>query len=352
MSCETMNESRFVPDFYLLAPHGVGALSFWYYLCWLGCPASLYPGVYKDGKIDPLKFPVPKTPVSYARGITVERFFLGKRLEYHAPKAIQLIRDPVDQITTVLNAGIANLVNGKRNANMQSLSPSTRLGHILVVFQMSLAFSSMRRCIQAPDSCLFIDTSDIQAENCADTLHRVAEYLGGRWHPALDAICRTPYNTFSSRRLWTWQPPKSFRSGFLARSIQNISIFPTKIHDFCANTWAPARVLDVFTHNGEEYTLSVPAQDFHEEGYLPEELAWTEARRDCARIMIDIMAARQEAEERVYRQYAMTPDDTIALIRSNPRFHTRFMRMMEHEISLPLREVPEKVERWTHFHAL
>ena len=352
MRYDDIDESQFTPDFYFLGTHGTGSLSFLYYLSWIGCPSSNNESDYTDGKKSPIFFPVPKTSSIFARGISVDRFFLDKPLDYYAAKVIQLIRDPVDLLTSFTNWKISNAVMCGRspiNINeVEILNNSTRLDYIISNFILTIMFTSMRKCINSCKSALVIDTSELFPDKCKTTMHNVAKYLGGRYHNILDTICQISYNSFSNR-IWIWQQPKCF---ICDQYLSDIKVYPTKLHDSFANHWQRAKILDIFMHNGEEYTVSMPDKVFYEIEKVPNKNIWNEKKRECMRDSIDILLAHHELSERLYKKYAVTTEDIIALIRSNPRFHTRFMRLMEHEISLPLKEAPDKVEHWTHFHAL
>lgn len=353
MCYEEFTDSKFIPDFYFIAPHGTGALSFLYYIVYLGCPSSNHESDYKDGKKTPIFYPVPKTLSISARGLSLDRFFLGKHLNYGAKKVIQLIRDPVEIITSVINWYISSAVccGTTHGINIKILNNYSKIEFIMSFFNIMCMFTSMRNCIDYKNSTLFIDTSEICAEHIKNTMFNVSNYLNTKYNSILDIICQISYNSFSNR-IWKWQPIKNFIGGQIGSYIGNISIYPTVLHDFHANYWSRAKIIDVFIHKDEEYTVSMPEKYFYERGKITRENIWDNSKRESMYTALDIWMAQKEVAEQLYKKYAMTPEETIALICSNPRFHSRFMRLMEHEISLPLKEVPQKVERWTHFHSL
>lgn len=354
---------RLNPDFYLISPHGAGRNSFLYYLPWLGTPASNASGLRMCGKTILVSFPTPKTETRQALGLQVDHYFYGKPLCYGKAnqKVIQLTRDPVELLAHHINYGIHSIATcgWDDTANLKSLMviPKDLLedyGRMNV-----LMFTSMHgRVITSSQDTLWIDSTDLSAKICPTTMRRVATFLGVPYNEKLDHLCCVAYNSVQNR-LWAYQPGKwltvmggEWRPGHFGDYVTDIKAFPSFLHDFHANHHWRAHVLDVFEHSDQEYTVSMPEWVF---SHLPDSVqhrAWGSVARAAMIKAIDIRLAQHEFFMTLYRKYAVTPDDVIAMIRSDPAFHSRFMKIMEHEISLPAKEAPHIVERWKNFHRL
>ena len=338
------------PGFFLLCPHGVGTLSFTYYLTLIGAPSSFFMPFYKDGKIVNPDYPVQKSTI-YIRGISCDRVLLDyKPLSYgnNQQKIIQLIRDPIDQLTSCINFNIAASIYGDR---IPAVTKNSILEFMNIRFHTTCMFTSMTKSVSSHSDIFYIDTKDISgAQNCQKTMCNVSEYLTIPHIQVDDGLYNISYNSFKNRLWFQLQKQKKVDNGHINHVLSKILIFPSELHDFAANTWYRSHILDVFSYNNEEYIVSLPESYFNEiDSKKP---IWDENKREGTKKYLDIFLAQKELCEQLYRKYVMTWEDLVSLIRSEPRFRSRFLRLMEREISLPLKNVPEKVEQWTHFHSL
>lgn len=348
-------KNDFTPDFYFVSSHGVGALSFMYYLSLIGAPTSNMMGTYANGKKSPLKYPVDKTQTIYARGISVDRaLFDSAPLTYgnDKQKIIQLIRDPVDILTSIYNMQISRLAFGE-GINFNLLNKGDIIKFFTQALNITIMFSSMRNSISSKEKALVLNTSDISGSCCQETIKIVKQYLSIDKDIDLKHISNfeIAYNSFPNR-CWMWQKPKRFIIGPEETDIGGFYIFPASLHDYCANYFSCAHVIDIFTYENDEYVVSIPECDYCEINKITPSSFWDEHKREAMKKVIDIWFEHIDTTRKIYNKYCITWENTINIIRSNSRFYNKFMKLMKHEISMPMTEVPKKVESWKHFHSL
>ena len=343
------------PGFFLLCPHGVGTHSFIYYLNLIGAPSSSFLALYEDGKLINPVYPVQKSTI-YIRGIPCSHILLDSPpLTYgnNQQKIIQLVRDPIDQLVSYINWLISDSIVRINNSIFGNviLSKNLILKCIKQSFYMTCMFTSIRNSIVSNSDVFYVDTNDISTlQNLKKTMCNISKYLNIPHVHVEDKLYNISYNSFKNR-LWLYQKKNVFFGNFYTSPcIRQLPIFPSLIHDFAANTWYRSHILDMFSYNNEEYIVSLPESYFNE--IDSKKTIWDENKREETKKYLDIFLAQKELCEQLYRKYVMTWEDLVSLIRSEPRFRSRFLRLMEREISLPLKNVPEKVEQWTHFHSL
>lgn len=352
----TMKNENFSPDYYLLTPHGVGALSFSYYLALIGAPcADVNGSVYKNGKKIPLCYPNQKSTNIYELGVSCDRVFLNSQpLSYgnNTQYIIQLIRDPIEQITSIMNWFIADNVFG-RGTNYIVLDYAQKLNFISTYIPMSCMYSSLRASIKSSSNTFYVDTSDLKPDTCINSMENIAKYLNIPFVYESKKPFEISYNSFENRA-WLYQNSKSIAITVSDGDeyIGGIRVLPEHLYDYGANFWTYSHILGNFSYNDHNYIVSMLTSDYYRRGDISKNKLWNNNYIDAVKISIDIFLAHREIASLLYKKLAMTPEKTIALIRSKPRFYSRFMRTMERELSIVKREAPEKVENWRYFNSL
>lgn len=54
----------------------------------------------------------------------------------------------------------------------------------------------------------------------------------------------------------------------------------------------------------------------------------------------------------IYNNHKISWNGAVAAIKSDNSFHRRFMKFMEYQLNHLIREAPDMVEQWQHFHYL
>lgn len=346
---------NFIPNFFLVAPHGVGTLSFIYYLTNIGLLASLEApycySEYMNGQISKLSFPVNKTEKINGRGFTYSNIITNfKLLKFDTPEAkvIQVIRDPIDQLTSLINFFIANCANGY-GRNFTVLNRKLHIEFIKNFITWSCMYRSLFNCVNNYREIFYIDTQEIIGKNCIHTIKRVADFFDINDFNDKDSIYNTSYNSFENR-LWLYQSYKSLCL-FPSTCIQGIKIIPSYLYDYGANHLEKSYILDEFSYLGENYTIWMPYNtylsiDKNKNNFFDIE------KRDAIKTVIDIFLEHKKVSERYYNKYKISWQDTISTIKSNNKFYTRFMKLMDYELHIVKNDAPQKVETWHHFNSL
>lgn len=344
----------FNPDFYLVSPHSVGTLSTLYYLSLLGAPATQLKGTYEGGEKYPLTFPIQKSEYIYARGISCDRVLLDSRpLTYGSKnqKVIQLLRDPIDQLTSLINWFIYDSVQ-PTGCCCDITNCNSKLKFINYWLTLSVMPRSLRASVNTDSQTLYIGFNDLLADECEKTLCRICKYLNIPINIDQRIInkCKIPYNS-SKNRCWAYSPKRAFTTS-ADRGAVLVSVYPSLVHDYYANYWQVAHPIDMFEYNGTEYTVSIDEKQLYSaDGFLMNGF-WDEEKRYAIKKSLDKFYTYNNVVEKLYNEQSMSWTDTIDTIRSNPKFRSRFLKLMDYEISPLIKEVPDIVNSWDHFHSL
>lgn len=254
-------------------------------------------------------------------------------------KIIQIICDPIDEFVSYINKKISDSIFGY---TLPLANKNSILEFMTKTLQTACMFTSIRNSVASYSDIFYIDTKDISGvKNCQKTMYNVSQYLSIQHVHVEDKLYSFSYNSFKNRLWLSFQEKKHVIGEHIDQYISQISILHSEIHDFGVNTWHKAHILDVLLYNNKEYIISLPESEFGK--INSKKTIWSKNKIENTKKYLDIFLAHKEFLKRLYRKYVMTWEELVSLIRSEPRFRSRFLRLMEHEISLPLKNVPEKV---------
>lgn len=345
--------SSFIPDFYLLAGHGCGRMSFLYYLSLIGAPSSrnMRAIINKSPKIG---FPIAKTINIYRRGITCDR-----ALQEIGPisfgdckqKIIQIIRDPIDQLTSFINYCILNSICASPIWQFDVLLDNGKISIIKKYIHAICYFASLRKMVQSTNRTLYIDTNELHKYAIYDTMKAIQKFL---ILPNSD-LSTLPFDVSSGsadNMIWGYQQQLGISIDSAWNDIKNIAIFPERIHDIYVNNWKRSFILDIIEYNNEKYIVSIPEHLYYQRGAITRSGIWDDEKKESLKRVIDIFLNKIEFYKTLYSKYSITWEDMIRIIRNNSSFLSEFANIMKEETSLIRKDAPKKLEAWTHFNSL
>lgn len=344
----------FSPDFYLVAPHGTGALSISYYLSLIGVPVTQHKGLYIDGKKSPINYPIQKSEYIYARGISCDRALLDLHpLTYgdKKQKVIQLLRDPIDQLTSLINWFVYDSIQPTGSC-CEIFDNNSKIKLINSWLTLTVMSQSLRRSVNTKYKTLYIDFKDILPDECEKTIANICNYLNIplNINQYITNKFKIPYNSFKNR-CWAYSTKKAFTVS-ADIGIISVSVFPSQINDYFANYWNISHVIDVFEYNGVEYIVSIPEQQFYNRYDFFVMGLYKDYKRNAIKNSLDKFFSYNNIVEKLYKEQSMSWMDTLELIRSKPKFRSRFLKLMDYENSSLIKEVPDVVNSWVHFNSL
>lgn len=347
---QTVHGENFEPDFFLLAPHGVGTLSLIYYLSHLGLLASLSPydlDVYKDGKLITARFPLMKSDTLHGLGITYDRIIpdikpLRTSQRIHV---VQIVRDPVDQLTSLINFFIAECICG-RESKVPFLNKNLLLECINYSIGLSCSYASLLNQIDGECEVLYLETNDISGQRCIDSLNTIANFFDITYSIDDEQIFSIPYNSFENR-IWSYQTAKRL---CFPHDLKEIKVFPAYLHDYATNQIEKTCILDRFIYNEYEYVVTIPISAYSKNSI--DSLLFDDETREAMKRYIDIFIAQINTYSMLYNTHKISWHEVVAAIKADTSFHRRFMKFMEYQLNHLITEVPDMVEQWHHFHCL
>lgn len=342
------NGNRFVPDFYLVGSHGCGRLSLSYYLSWLG---ALVSGEFNlEPTENNIRFPVPKNPQTYRYGLTVE-FISGDfqpiGRENERP-VIWMVRDPIKMLTSLYNYFLGDVVFGKGN-------PEVLLDRPLIPFfashiAFSTLYSTLKNITNSTATPFVLQTEDLFADKCIHTLKNITEYLNIPFSDAVCDVANISFNSFDNR-IWSRQPAKQFPLNVVFYRIPYYTA-PDKIFDFWFNQWEPAKILSSFEYKSKTFTIGMPLQAYNSfSDWIPHN--YFDAEKIAAlKKYLEIWQMHCDLTRQLYRQYSISAEEALDAINANQKFKSRFLKLMDKELSGFASEYPHIVRDWEYFNRL
>lgn len=345
----------FSPDFYYLCGHGTGAASLVYFFNLLGFPVTLWTG-FDDGKALSVKYPATLHDGSGLKGLTVDRVIKGTRLSYgdNSQKVIQSIRDPIDTIVSSMNYyfGVSCCQFNGFTTDLSCFNTELLFNHIKEWLNFSCCFTSTYNGIQVNHNKIFyMEFNDILADTLHASLVDLCKFLEVS-SPTLSTDefkekCKYKYNSFINR-LWLYQKSCFCGNPQKGMILADIEITPKFLYEYGRNTWFTSTIIDEVKHNDIEYVLSIR----NDLGGSSNAKSWNKQKRECIKKIIDIRLKKFELSLELYKKYAMTSEKLIELLRTRQKFYDNLRKKLEYEISMPLKYVPKKVQRWKNFHSM
>lgn len=339
----------FIPDFYLLCSHGVDMWTFSYLLGRLGFPASVDPCSIKNGKFTNINFPEWQAKDVILRGATIDYYFLGSPLIYGDIKTIQIVRDPVDALTTYINWHIARGLYGKY-INLPVFNDDTCLEFFINNFFMLVMYSSMWKCLGSNIKPHLIDMSDLLGCKCKSALGKAIKYLvgdGNLVNTIQDEIYEIPYNSLENR-IWKYQRGKYFM-GKNCKYIGGFVFYPSFLHEYYSYL-EKKKIFDHFMHENKSYTISAPETICFTLSEIND--LKSNSFTDNFKRALEIFLMHKKNADKLYKKYVFTPDKTISIFRSKPKTYTWIKKLLDFEMRIPIQEIPKKVENWKNYHKL
>lgn len=343
---------NFKPDFYFLTSHGTGMWSSWYLLKCLGFPVSInlpIPMPLNNGRLTDIRFPGGQADDVLMRGLTIDHCNTQSALSYGDIKTIQTVRDPIDAMTSYLNAGIGNGVYNN-DINLGAFNLKTYLDFLWKESFYVVRYTSLRKCANTHAKALMIDCSDLNTQRCKTTFAKVVHYLSEKTESEIlvpDEIFKIRYNSLENR-IWRYQNG-IYLMGINKEYIGPFHIFPSFLHDYYAY-YNKKIIIDQFVYNNISYIISI--QESTNEILSTMKKFDSSLYRKNFENAIDIFLSFKEISDNLYKKYSFTPEKTIDLIRSNPTMRSRFLKLLDYEMSVCIKEIPEKVENWKNYHSL
>lgn len=348
------------PDFYLLCGHGGRDNSLIHYLNLMGFPTtSSRRGEYKNGRQINSVYPHKKSKYRFGYGITLNRVLNDTPLSYgtRCQKVIQLIRDPVDALVSWINWHIACAIFPHPNyaVELSCFNEVMIPKFVNEWLDWTGKFTSLRASVDTKSNeTLFIDVSELNVDCCLDILKEIHALLSPLPFTPSEELIKAVKIDFDSIENCTWhyQPFKGVGENLFFPAVRLISVVPLPLHDFFRNTWEEAHCLDVVEVNNCNYMVSVPKSYFMGSFNPRGKKIWNRLHREALKEVLEIHLAHRELSMELYKQNAYTPERLIEIFKSRPHAHKKFMEVMEKEVSLPLKTVPHKIEKWRNFHKL
>lgn len=346
-----MSETEeFIPDFYMLGGHACGRLALSYFLSWFGAVVNGECSLYSENARK--NFIRCKTDRIYARGMTID--ILGNKpisTDEKQPNTpiVWITRDPIDIMISFYNWNLADACFGKNNS--LSLLESEFLPITIQHLPVLSLYDSFRKSVPSRAEPFVLDIEDINAENAMSSLRKIASYLDVPFNEKVSAVASIRFNTFANR-IWALQPAKRFPYSVFSY-LEPVFIIPPKLFDFHFNAWRGSQhIIDEFSYLGNDYLVFLPEKSYERcSSFLPEGFFDEKKRESCKR-WLDVWMAHCEVTTRLYEERKMTPEKALEIMRSTPRFRSRFLRLMERETRVFGAKYPHLVEKWFHFHQL
>lgn len=343
---DARNGNIFVPDFYLVGGHGCGRLSLSYYLSWLGAPVS--PERNPEPTKDTIHLPVLKNPETYLYGLTVE--YLSNTLptpghENDSP-VIWLVRDPVKMLASLYNYFVGDAVFGKGTPEI--LQDNYLLPFFINHLSFCALYSTLKKITRSRARPFVLQTEDLLADTCVNTLKSISEYLAIPFSSAVCDIANISFNSFENR-LWARQPAKKFPINILYYIQPGYYFAPDKIFDFWYNQWSPAKILSSFELEGQNFTIGMPLDQYVLfKNYIPNNY-FDAGKISGIKKSIGIWLEHCKVTKNLYGKYSITAEMALDAINSNQKFKSRFLHFMDRELNDFASEYPEIVGKWEYF---
>lgn len=346
----------FIPDFYYLCGHGTGAATLSYFFNILGVPVSTWTG-FNEGKALCVRYPEVLPQNQYLWGLTVDRVVEGEPVTYGdcSQKVIQSIRDPIDTIVSSMNyyVGVSCCQFKGFATDLGCFTPDLLFNHIKEWLNFSCCFTSTYKGISVyHDQVYYLEFNDILQDTLCMSLMDVCRFLEIPSQVIETDIfkekCTHKYNSFINR-LWLYQNSCFCGNPQNNLILADIDITPKYLYEYGRNTWNSSVVIDELGYDNIDYILSIPKEKWKS---LNRADSWNKQKRESIKKIISIRLKKFELSLQLYKKYAMTPEKMIDILRTRPKFYDKLRKKLEYEISIPLKYVPQKVERWKNFHSL
>lgn len=343
------NGDRFIPDFYVVGGHGCGRLSLTYYLSWLGLPVS--PEDNMKPTKDTICLPVQKNEKTYGYGLTVDRLPQDLQPLAHENEnpVIWMVRDPIKIMVSLYNYCLGDVVFCKGN-------PEVFIDNPLIPFftshiSLCALYSSLKKITASTANPFIVQTEDLFADKCVNTLENIARYLNVPFSNTVCDIATINYNSFLNR-LWSRQPAKFFPINIFLYPRPYYYLAPDKLFDFWFNQWKAAKILANFEYKSQVFTLGMPfdqykffEKDISQNYFTPEKI--------CAlKKYIEIWEIHCDLTRKLYDKYSVTAEKALDVICANHKFKSRFLRFMDNELKDFAAEYPDIVKNWKYFNCL
>lgn len=295
----------------------------------------------------------PRNDYVLRRGFTLDRVLLDApplKLGDARQKVLLLIRDPVDQMTSLWNYFIARGVYSGSQTIFQS--DDDKLHLLTRYISLCFMYTSLRSSVTADGPTLIFDTKDITGKNAFNAARALASFLGVPYLPEVEKAFSVSYLSADDNAYWTYIQPYSLPVGPVD-TFHHYQFFPAKMHDIiCMLRDSTPRIIEKFEYEGEEYIISCDEKAFYSHENSALRKFWNKKRSQSLKDGMALILERKKLLNDLVKKYKMTRQDSIALLKRHPRFSKRLLRLLERELTLPIKEVPEKVEQWEHFRSL
>lgn len=346
-------------DYFVVAAHGCGQVSFAYYLYRMGIPCTRFQDLVLDDNLDTAFALTTDFKKRYSLcGITVDHKItttasLEKLSRYRVPVLWQ-VRDPIDMLRSLVNIRIlSNSIYQMRGAPLPYSKDIKKLieDHLYSEDKSRyLNFSGQISSITNPSSIKLVDVREINDLSCQTTMQNIAAFLGGGNPSAIENISSIAFNDMKSNY-------------FLCRNAKlipividnitfNMTFYPKHISEYI-NYYLRndhIRIFSSIEHENRAYDIVCHQTDVSEQ--LIQELRKNPSIITALENLFLPEIRKEERMlqniQRIYDRKKLSTEETIALIRENQRWLQTFTERMHEDYTAVERVSPGHTQNWTY----
>jgi len=323
------------PDFFVVAPHGVGLASFIYYLNLIGLPTTCLTHNY---------YPKVLNEKIYAYGYTCD--YAGKfNREYFTKKRrdiFLLLRDPILILLSTINQMIENRLtligswseydygDGLSDHTMEFLINKNAKSYIM--------YESQMQSIPNYGDIYIYQTDDIMPLKCKETMREILKIFNSKDIDKYDdEIFKIQYNSGKNRLF-------KYSNYIILKNDIKVFFCQYKFYDYNFNCWEANTKISELQHAGNNYVIFVNNKDNNKIELNNEDIYIIKNYIDMYEEMISSIV-------NIYEKFKLSPENIVQyfLSKKGKKYRDILLKTLDTELAIIKKIKMNIIDEWNYY---